>query len=69
LQGLDWGGAGEGELGAGERGEGRGEGWHAEMIKMLDFRERYESGSYHEMWFGCFWSKRSGKTPHHFFKK
>lgn len=37
MQGLDWDGAGERELDAGEGGEGRGEGWHAEVIKRLDF--------------------------------
>ena len=36
MQGLDWGGAGEGELGAGEGCESRGEGWHAGVIKVLE---------------------------------
>ena len=37
MKGLDWERPGKGELDAGEGGEGRGEGWHAEVIKRLDF--------------------------------
>jgi hypothetical protein len=37
VQGLDWGRAGESELGAEKGPEDRGEGWHAGMIKTLDF--------------------------------